>query len=141
MFEIESTSDSIVVRSDLIADHRSEVLVSFEKFVEERVPAGSSSVMVVFRELLMNAIEHGNKRFGRKHVFAMIQHLGGSDFKVVVEDEGDGFDYESVRRMDFPDDPRQMNSRGYVLIFSLASRVDFNEKGNRVEAYVGENGK
>jgi anti-sigma regulatory factor (Ser/Thr protein kinase) len=54
---------------------------------------------------------------------------------VTVEDEGPGFNYGAVR-MSLPDDPRRLQNRGYVLIKSLSEKLEFNDRGNCVTAYV-----
>ncbi len=57
------------------------------------------------------------------------------DFRIWVEDEGSGFDYESIRDDD-QDFQYPEKKRGYLLINRLSDRIRFNEKGNRVTVYL-----
>ena len=100
-----------------------------------------SEPSVVFWELLTNAILHGspNGEEGQNgsngQVVALVEHMADRQFKVVVEDSGEGFDYQSLDMM-LPEDPRQIKKRGYILINALADRLEFNERGNRITAFV-----
>ena len=93
------------------------------------------SCSIVLRELLDNAVEHGNRGIETRIVTGSLTYLGEGTFRIIVEDEGEGFDCAGLD-VTVPEDPRRVKSRGYVLIHALADRLEFNEKGNRVTAYV-----
>lgn len=95
---------------------------------------------VVLRELLINAIEHGNASDPKRHVTCSVT-IGerGDCVHLCIEDEGEGFSYRDLN-MSLSENARTMTNRGYRLIGNLSRRLGFNEKGNRVSVCVGENG-
>jgi len=94
-----------------------------------------SASRLVLRELLLNAVEHGNQNRAERTVTSSIDHLGDWQFRFAVEDEGEGFDPQALD-MKMPEDPHQLRSRGYALISAFADKLEFNDKGNRITAYV-----
>ncbi|KPA19318.1 Anti-sigma-factor antagonist [Candidatus Magnetomorum sp. HK-1] len=91
---------------------------------------------IVLRELLINAVEHGNKNDFNKNVTCSIEYLGDLRFKIIVEDEGQGFNYKS-QDMKMPENPEQNRNRGFALINSSSEIIKFNEKGNQIIVYLG----
>ena len=89
---------------------------------------------ILLREMLMNAIQHGNKSSINRKVWCRIVHLCQNRFKITVEDQGDGFDYRKINRK-IPDHPEEIKARGYILIHALSDRVEFNTRGNRITIY------
>lgn len=96
---------------------------------------GKVELSLVLRELLINAIQHGNRGEAVRLVECGLERVGPDGVKVVVEDEGSGFD---PRSLDFsiPDDPQHIRKRGLAVVNALADRLEFNAKGNRVTAYL-----
>ncbi len=95
----------------------------------------SVGIKVVMHELLKNAIQHGNRGNRALQVICEIERLGVQEFRITVRDEGDGFDFNSL---DFrlPEDPRFVRRRGYLIVNSIAERLEFNRKGNQVTAHL-----
>jgi len=56
-------------------------------------------------------------------------------FKMVVEDEGEGFDYQDIQ-LSMPDDPNQIRNRGLSLANAFSDQLEFNEKGNLITSYI-----
>lgn len=112
-----------------------------EKFAQECGARDTSKIGIVLRELLSNAIVHGNRNLPELLIRCTVEHLSGKQFRIVVEDEGEGFDFDSLNTA-FPDDPRNIRNRGYILIHSLCSALKFNERGNQVTVLLqaSENG-
>jgi anti-sigma regulatory factor (Ser/Thr protein kinase) len=121
-----------------MAPHSSSVVAACKKFLQKRGAPEGAATMVVLRELISNANEHGNRNADKSGVYARIEHLGDSHFAVTVQDNGEGFDHALVAKRSLPEDPRKMCHRGYFLIRILADRIEFNEKGNHITAYVTE---
>jgi anti-sigma regulatory factor (Ser/Thr protein kinase) len=90
---------------------------------------------VVMRELLMNAIRHGNKGVAERTVMGFITHLGQKRFQIIIEDQGQGFEHADLN-MQLPDMPKFNGHRGYLLISALSDRIEFSERGNRITVYV-----
>jgi anti-sigma regulatory factor (Ser/Thr protein kinase) len=141
MFDIKRSPTSITFRSDCMETHRSAVVAASKTFLQTRGAPEGAATMVVFRELLSNAITHGNRNADERCVSARIEHVGGVSFAVTVQDNGEGFDYERAANGAVPEDPRRALQRGYFLIRSLSNRIAFSEKGNSITAYVTENGQ
>ncbi|MBA7522189.1 hypothetical protein ES705_14306 [subsurface metagenome] len=91
--------------------------------------------MIVLRELLLNALIHGNKSVAERHIKCRIEKLEKAEFRIEVEDEGNGFDYQNLD-MRLPKNPHRLKRRGYILINALSDRIEFNSRGNCITAYV-----
>lgn len=106
-----------------------------ETFIQSCGVDDQSRIPVVLRELLANAIVHGNQNLQHRTVSCRIDHIGKGEFRITVEDEGNGFDYACLDTS-LPQDPRNIKRRGYVLLASLCQRLEFNDRGNHVIAHV-----
>ncbi len=94
-----------------------------------------SEFKLVLRELLINAIEHGNRNRPDLTAACAITLLPNDVFEISVADQGDGFDHRGLD-MAIPQDSRQIRNRGYAIINAYSMKIEFNETGNRVSAYV-----
>lgn len=106
-----------------------------DRFVSRFTDKDHNDLLLVLRELLDNAITHGNGSIPEVPVQCKIRHMSEESFRITVEDEGIGFDYRRVD-MGMPKDPRHARTRGYALIKALSDEIHFNEKGNRVSVVV-----
>jgi len=129
----DKKSISFTLPSDLALVH--PAIQEAEAFVQEYGVNETTRISVVLRELLANAIAHGNRNVVARTVHCRMEHVGEGQFLIVVEDEGDGFDFASLDTS-LPDDPRNIRNRGYVLVRNLCSALGFNERGNRVSALI-----
>lgn len=89
---------------------------------------------IILRELMVNAITHGNRGNDSYPVHVVLEHLRGNEFKIVVEDMGSGFNYTGIDT-GIPENPKAIPNRGFALIKAYTDRFEFNDKGNRVAAY------
>lgn len=94
----------------------------------------TTQATIVLRELLVNAITHGNKGNDSIPVDILLEHVDGDDFRIVVEDRGTGFNYRAIDT-GIPENPRAIPNRGYALIKAYTDHFEFNDRGNRVAAY------
>ena len=99
------------------------------------ITSDSSEFKVIVRELLNNAVRHGNHEIKEKTVTCSIEYLGARRFKIVVEDQGSGFDYGNIN-MDLPKNSDQIKRKGYALINAFSKKIEFNEKGNCISVYT-----
>ena len=99
----------------------------------------ADGLLLVVRELLMNAIRHGNESIRSRLALIRIVRRGGL-FEVQVDDEGEGFDYESLE-LGLPEDPQSLAKRGLVLVHELSEELAFERGGCRVRAIVDPEGK
>ncbi len=94
---------------------------------------------VILNELTVNAIRHGNRCNPLKYV-KVTSGIGKDSFVyVIVEDEGEGYDYKSlisshdktfddlVESFDFKE-----NGRGIMIVKNLSNSIKFNVKGNKI---------
>ena len=87
---------------------------------------------VVLHELLVNAVVHGNRKDRRKNVILRIR-AGTENVSIVVQDEGDGFDWRQVSARE-DCSVTDTCGRGLPLMKLYGYEWKYNEKGNRVEA-------
>lgn len=136
---------------NMFSVHEGEAVITFEISSERRLINGvvdrvidflsgigvkhNLDLTVVMRELLENAISHGNQGIAQRTVRCEVTHTGGEIVELHVVDEGMGFDHTKLD-MTLPDDPRTLMSRGYVLVNALSEELRFNESGNGVTASV-----
>ncbi|MBP8130212.1 MAG: ATP-binding protein [Candidatus Hydrogenedentes bacterium] len=95
----------------------------------------SPGAMIVLRELLTNAVVHGNRRDPYQRVYIDVEKHSDRMFRITVEDEGDGFDYRELD-LTLPDVLTHIKERGYKLINAFSERLEFNQEGNKITAYV-----
>ena len=83
------------------------------------------------KELVINAIEHGNNFDENKKVYVTFKNLKDK-LIITVEDEGDGFDW-----IDFLDNKcldlegEEERGRGIVMTKIMCGNIFYNEKGNK----------
>ena len=82
-------------------------------------------------EALMNAIKHGNQRDPEKLVHVEF-YLSPELLRVVVTDEGEGFNPEEVPDPTLDENLELPSGRGLMLMRTFMSFVEYNEKGNQV---------
>jgi anti-sigma regulatory factor (Ser/Thr protein kinase) len=99
----------------------------------------SDGLLLVVRELIMNAIVHGNCSVRSRIALIRIARRGRL-FEVQVDDEGEGFDFDSLV-LGLPDDPQSLAKRGLVLVHELSEELAFERGGSRVRAIVDPEGK
>jgi len=90
-----------------------------------------TNISICIDELLNNALDHGNdmdelKKIKIKLVFDQ------KEFRLSIEDEGEGFDYKEILSAFAGRDPGLPTKRGLFIVNYLMDEVSFNEKGNIV---------
>lgn len=88
----------------------------------------------VLRELLINAVEHGNQYNFKRMITCEIEYFQVDQFKIMVQDQGHGFDPDSLDRYQGNLSTRK---RGYTLIKTFTQDLQFNACGNQITAYIG----
>jgi anti-sigma regulatory factor (Ser/Thr protein kinase) len=123
-----------------------ERLITFERELSARLPEPRRrELMTGFREILMNAMEHG-ARFDPGQVVEVMAIRTARSFVFYVRDPGNGFRNDSLKHAAVgnpPDDPvahilerekTGMRPGGYGLLMARGTvdELIFNEKGNEV---------
>lgn len=88
-------------------------------------------VHLAVEEALVNAIKHGNQLAADKSVHVWYK-MSPEILRIEIEDEGGGFDPEDVPDPTMDENLEIPSGRGLMLMRSYMSRVEFNERGNRV---------
>ena len=90
------------------------------------------NVLIATIEAANNAILHGNKLDETKNV-DIIFKVEENKLKVVVKDQGPGFDYANVPDPTSPENIEKINGRGVFLMEKLSDEIFFFENGSKVE--------
>ena len=90
------------------------------------------NIMIAVTEAVNNAIRHGNQSNSSKNV-SLTLSLAEGLIKFKIEDEGNGFDYNSLPDPTAPENIEKPGGRGIFLMKHLADEVAFNERGKVVE--------
>ncbi len=139
MFDIKSNGTqmnfSISSRMEMI----DRVLPVILDFIEEFGELGSTEyVPLVIRELLCNAIEHGNGNDPVKVVSGTIEKIEKCRYKITVTDEGEGCTLDDISYSSSPD-PVNGRSMGFSIINNFCDEILFAEGMSSITVYMGLN--
>jgi serine/threonine-protein kinase RsbW len=90
------------------------------------------NIMVAVTESVNNAIRHGNKFDKEKIVYLTLQ-VENNQLLFEVEDEGPGFDYDSLPDPTAPENLESPGGRGIFLMRNLCDEVNFLDNGKKVQ--------
>ncbi|HEX2899962.1 MAG TPA: ATP-binding protein [Bacteroidia bacterium] len=116
-----------------------ERILEVEQFIEEiRDFLGFKddvfgNVMIAVTEAVNNSIRHGNRGDGSKLVRIHCAALNPYRIMMAVEDEGTGFDPESLPDPTAPENVLRESGRGVFLMRQLSDEIHFQNAGRRVE--------
>ncbi len=91
---------------------------------------------MALREALANAIKHGNKLNPEKRVHVRIEVRAGAQLRLIVEDEGEGFDPEQLVNPTDPQNLLRSSGRGVFYMRNFMDNVSFypgDQGGTRIE--------
>lgn len=132
---MKSGKNTLQISCTKMGTYKSKILIECRNFLKKHSTSNAPSGMIVLRELLENAINHGRTHFENNKITIKL-YRNAFQFKIIIEDEGLGFDYKGLNYDNIPDDPRSINKRGYYLINKFSKKIEFNNKGNKITAYV-----
>ena len=89
------------------------------------------AVCLALAEAVINAVKHGHGNDPRKRA-RISWVVSPSSVRLVVEDDGAGFDSDRVPDPCLPENQERPSGRGVFLMRSYMSWVRFNDAGNRV---------
>ncbi|MBD79742.1 MAG: ATP-binding protein [Crocinitomicaceae bacterium] len=90
------------------------------------------NIIIAVTESVNNAIVHGNKENPEKDV-NLHYFLNGKELGFVVEDQGEGFNFDIIPDPTLPENIEKLSGRGIFLMKSLADEVCFTKDGRSVE--------
>lgn len=111
------------------------VVESFIENVGEKIKIEEAiygNVLVSVTEAVNNAIVHGNKEDKNKKVRLGLKQNKKS-VRFIVEDEGMGFDHNTLPDPTNPKNLEKVKGRGIFLIKSLSDKTTFKQGGRVVE--------
>lgn len=90
-----------------------------------------SNLFVALDEAFVNAVKHGNK-FNAQKLVRITAELSDKEAAFTVEDEGEGFDVNSIPDPLDPENLFKTSGRGVLFIYNIMDEVKYNERGNRL---------
>lgn len=90
------------------------------------------NILIALTEAVNNAIFHGNSGDPLKKVTVTCKQ-NDKNIAFFVEDQGKGFDYNTLPDPTDPDNIEKPNGRGVFLMKNLADQVEFHDNGRKVE--------
>ena len=100
---------------------------------------GQPKLTLVLKELLSNAVDHGNQRDSSRSVLCRLTRLGIRVIEIMITDEGAGFDLSAVNYR-LPDAPQESSRCGLRLVNALSSDLHFEDGGKTVICRVSLDG-
>lgn len=105
----------------------------FFEFAQKNKFENMDSMRVAFEEALINAMKHGNKYDALKKV--KVELIADCEkLKVIIENEGDGFDYTEamIKLTESQDNVYQGSGRGIFLISMYTDEFYYENNGRRI---------
>jgi serine/threonine-protein kinase RsbW len=95
------------------------------------IKSEQSNLFVALDEAFVNAVKHGNK-FDVSKLVRIIAEVSKSEARFTIEDEGEGFDVNSIPDPLDPENLFKTSGRGVLFIYNIMDEVKYNERGNRL---------
>lgn len=89
------------------------------------------NIMISVTECVSNAIVHGNKEDKKKTVRLELRFLD-DQIKFIIEDEGDGYDYQHLNDPTSPENLEKSGGRGVFIMKHLCDEIKFEDEGSRI---------
>ena len=118
----------MVIPSNLHRIKAIEKIILYDMSVREYTEKDISEMKLILDELLVNAIEHGNKFDLNKSVYLSYEFNNENQIRIEVEDEGEGFDIKTIK------DPDLLNERGrgIYIVRKLVKTLEYMNDGKKV---------
>lgn len=121
--DFPSKADNIHLVEKLVDDVCEELHVGDDHY---------GNILIALTEAVNNAIHHGNKLDERKFTHISFEQEE-DNLKFVIEDEGDGFDFNHLPDPTSPENIEKPNGRGIFLMKNLTDEINFENEGRKVE--------
>jgi len=123
----------------LVLANKPEAIEEIEKLAAEAATEAGfnqeeqDSLAIAITEIANNAIIHGNKRDPQKNVHVHIA-VDGGEVRMVVRDEGKGFNPDTISNPLDPENLLRESGRGVFIVRSLMDELsyDFSNGGTQV---------
>lgn len=124
--------DSVTLRNDPdeIRDAESRLLKAVEQLGYSS--ASAFAVRLALEEAVVNGFKHGNQNRPGSTV-KLEWCVDAERIRILVEDEGVGFEPDQVPDPREPENLERPSGRGIMLMRAYMTKVEYSESGNRVE--------
>ena len=95
------------------------------------VKSEQSNLFVALDEAFVNAVKHGNK-FDATKLVRIAAEVSPAEARFTIEDEGEGFDVNTIPDPLDPANLFKTSGRGVLFIYNIMDEVQYNERGNRL---------
>lgn len=123
--QIPSIPSNLTQVEALIDELRDELSIGEEVY---------GNILIAITEAVNNAITHGNDCDEQKLVTLSVSEEEGR-LKFVIQDEGEGFDFNHLPDPTAPENIEKPSGRGVFLIKNLADLMVFSNEGSRLEVF------
>jgi serine/threonine-protein kinase RsbW len=125
----------LVIKSDISELEKVEDFI-IGIFAENNVSEKNfNKTYLCVSEAVINAIKHGNKNDLHKKV-SIVADCIGTEIIIQIEDEGEGFNINEVKDPTQKENIKKESGRGIYIIKNLSKKIEYNEKGNRVQLKI-----
>ncbi|MFK7960709.1 MAG: ATP-binding protein [Phycisphaerales bacterium] len=114
---------------DAARDAQQQILAAIES--QSYDPSSCFAIRLALEEALSNAVKHGNQGDATKAVHVRYR-INDEAVELHIQDEGPGFDPESVPDPTLSENLEIPSGRGIMLMRSYMSHVEFPRPGNQV---------
>lgn len=129
MFSVRKDRDALTFRTSSDLSVLDRILELATDFAADEGYGNAEILTSVLRELISNAVIHGNHRSPDLGVQCTVRYLPSEEFMVEVEDEGKGVPPDAFRKA-----TASKLNHGFDRIKAWSSAITFNRKRNRVAA-------
>jgi len=123
MFDIPSKIENLRIVEKAVDEISGDYNLSSELY---------GNILIATIEAANNAILHGNKLDENKKVNIKFK-IEDKFLKVIVRDQGTGFDYKHIPDPTAPENIEKINGRGVFLMERLSDKILFTDNGSQVE--------
>jgi len=136
MFSINESDTMLSFRISSTMDLVDRVIGSMTGYVENFDQGyGMNGLTIVARELLVNAVEHGNKGDKQLEIGAVLERIGIGRYRLAITDQGEGLAPERLSEP-LPLESTTLRSRGLALANVHADEIISDPTKKTVTAFV-----
>ena len=122
--KLETNPETINIVSGRIDDICNELSIQEEYY---------GNILIAVTEAVNNAMNHGNKNDKNKFVYFSCEQLQNGYLSFTIEDEGIGFDVNSLPDPTLPENLEKESGRGVFLMEHLSDEINYSNEGRKVE--------
>ena len=122
--------NTVPAHVDVVSPFVDELMRFISRFRE--ADGNNFEIELALREALVNAIVHGNQGDSHKRVYVKCRCTEDGEVSMTIEDEGRGFESDTVPDPTSPDHLLLTHGRGIYLMKTLMDEVHFEQGGSVV---------